>query len=169
MKKLLLVALLLIILPVVCGGCDYITGKVWETTPSAYIRYWTWESTEDGISAILVNRHTHERIRDITPQDAFMIKMSSSNSENPVLLDVRSPEEYAAGHAWDSINIDFNSPTFRDDIDKFNKNYTYIVYCASGSRSNMARNVMEELGFKSVLNVTGGFKAWIAAGIPVEQ
>ncbi|MDD5338739.1 MAG: rhodanese-like domain-containing protein [Dehalococcoidales bacterium] len=168
MKKLYLIALLLVILPVVCGGCDYITGKALDETPSAYIQNWAWGTTADG-TATVFDRQTHEPIRDITPQDAFMIKMSSSNSKNPVLLDVRTPEEYATRHALLSINIDFNSSTFQEEISEFNKNYTYIVYCTSGYRSNLARNIMEELGFKSVINVTGGFNAWVAAGIPVEQ
>ena len=49
------------------------------------------------------------------------------------------------------------------------KTFTYIVYCQTGVRSDMARKIMEELGFKHVINMTGGYTAWVAAGLPVEK
>ena len=183
----MLILLAILLSPVILGGCAYITGEAIEippprqptidksitpgepakspTTAPSPTR-WLW-SAGDGVFSIIIDRQTHEEISDVSPDEAFGIIGTSSDSRNPVTIDVRTPQEYANGHIRDAINIDYHSPTFRDEISQFNKDKTYIVYCRSGNRSNSARNAMEKLGFKHVINVTGGISAWEAAGLPV--
>lgn len=92
-----------------------------------------------------------------------------NNSDNPdfVILDVRTPAEFADGFIKNAVNIDFNSPTFRDDADQLDRNKTYLVYCRSGNRSASASAILEELGFKDVYNMTGGIQDWEDQGLPV--
>jgi phage shock protein E len=85
------------------------------------------------------------------------------------VIDVRTPQEYAAAHIWPARNIDYSSDGFTNIIDQYDKTYTYVVYCQSGYRSNLARQKMESLGFKHVINLTGGFSAWVKAGLSVEK
>jgi len=157
------------VLPAVFSSCEYITGEALEVPGATVVTppRWVW-STSNGPYSIIVDRYTHEPIRDVTPVDAFGIIGTSEHSENPVVIDVRTPQEYNDGHVRDAVNIDYLSPSFRDALGPLDKTKLYIVYCRTGARSSAARDIMEEMGFKHVINVTGGYADWVAAGLPVE-
>ena len=85
-----------------------------------------------------------------------------------VMLDVRTPEEYAAGHLKGAKLINFYSPDFRQRVQALDPAKTYLVYCAVGGRSKEAVQTMAKLGFKQVYDATEGFSALKNAGIPTE-
>ncbi|NND01967.1 MAG: rhodanese-like domain-containing protein [Acidimicrobiia bacterium] len=87
----------------------------------------------------------------------------------PVVLDVRTPEEYAEGHLADAVLIDFYDTDFADQLNELDKDATYVVYCRSGNRSQGAINTMRELGFTDVFEVAGGIQAWLEAGLNVGE
>jgi len=70
--------------------------------------------------------------------------------EGAILVDVRSPEEYASGHAPDTINIPLNS--LSTELKKFSRDKIIVVCCASGTRSAMARKLLQTNGFKKTYN-----------------
>ena len=105
-------------------------------------------------------------IEDITPQEAFTL---IQNNPDFVILDVRTPEEFAEEYIENAINLDYYSEAFRDDLDKLDKNKTYIIYCRSGSRSGNALTIMDELNFGEVYNVLGGINSWKAEGLPTTK
>lgn len=153
------------------GGCDYITGEAPDksyltTVPSSSTR-WVWSLVNDTYPSTVVDRSTMQPLRDATPHEAFGIIGTSSYLGNPVVLDVRTPQEYASGYIHGAINIDLNSSTFKDEISKLDKKFAYIVYCRTGVRSSAARDIMEDLGFPYVINMTGGITEWITQGLPV--
>lgn len=74
-----------------------------------------------------------------------------------VLLDVRTPEEFATGHLPGAGNLDFRAPDVAEQLQKLDPNKTYVVYCASGNRSNKTALLMQEKGFKHVVNA-GAYK-----------
>lgn len=80
--------------------------------------------------------------------------------ENVVIIDVRTPEEYKAGHIPDATLININDPEFAAKIDALDKKKTYLVYCAAGKRSSKASQVMSGKGFEQVYNLEGGFTNW---------
>ena len=106
-------------------------------------------------------------IAEVTPEEANALIQDNKDSPNFTIIDVRTPEEYAAGYIEKAINLDYNSETFRIDINKLEKNKTYLIYCRSGRRSGMALSIMKELGFREVYNMLGGIIEWEAAGLPV--
>lgn len=63
-----------------------------------------------------------------------------------VVVDVRTPGEYAAGHLDGAVNIDFQSASFADDVADLDTDAEYVVYCQSGHRSAQAVAVMENAG-----------------------
>ena len=69
-----------------------------------------------------------------------------SNSTYAVLLDVRSPEEFAMGYIEGAKNINVNTPDFSEQVKSIDKNSTVYVYCKSGSRSNKAAGILKDLG-----------------------
>jgi len=81
-----------------------------------------------------------------------------------VVLDVRTREEYAAGHIAGAVNIDVNAPDFEEKVSKLDKNHTYLVHCAAGARSAKACGKMSKLDFPKLYNLEGGFRAWEKAG-----
>ncbi len=89
-------------------------------------------------------------------------------TEKPILLDVRTPGEFATGTIKGSKNIDFNSKSFEKDLAKLDKSKTYLLYCRSGNRSGQALPVFKKLRFAKLYHLDGGIKAWKAAGNPVE-
>lgn len=83
-----------------------------------------------------------------------------------VVLDVRTPDEYRAGHLKDAKLANVNDAGFDANIAKLDKNKPVVVYCAVGGRSARASDIMVQKGFKNVYNVSGGYNAWSAAGLP---
>jgi rhodanese-related sulfurtransferase len=69
---------------------------------------------------------------------------------NGLLLDVRTSGEVANGTIEGSTNLNFNSPTFKSEVEKLDKDKPVYVFCASGGRSGNAMNMMKDMGFKEV-------------------
>ncbi len=83
------------------------------------------------------------------------------------VLDVRTKEEYNAGHIDGATNIDFYDPTFKDNIAALDKSNQYVVHCKGGGRSSKTVAMMGEMGFMSSCNMLGGIDAWKEKGLPV--
>ena len=122
------------------------------------------------IGAVLVGGCAPVQIVEtITPQEAFTLIQDNQNNPDFVIIDVRTPKEFADEHIEDAINIDYRSETFRGELNKLDKNKTYLIYCRSGGRSGSALDIMEELNFREVYNMLGGINEWKAAGFPTTQ
>ena len=70
------------------------------------------------------------------------------NDINTTVLDVRTPEEYKAGHAVGAINVPL--ATIESESTTLDKNKHYVTYCSQGIRSLLAKKKMEKLGFTNV-------------------
>ncbi len=81
------------------------------------------------------------------------------------VIDVRTPEEFAAGHLAGATNIDVQAADFRERVGQLDTDATYVLYCRSGSRAGAAADMMADLGFAGVVNA-GGFDSLAAAGLP---
>lgn len=103
---------------------------------------------------------------DIDVVRAAELIKAGAKAAKTVVLDVRTHEEYGAGHIKDSVNLDFHGAGFKDRLAGLDKKKTYIVHCAVGGRSSKAAQLMSELGFTRVFNMTGGFSAWTRNGLP---
>lgn len=86
-----------------------------------------------------------------------------------VVLDVRTPKEFDDGHLKGAQLENFYSESFAQNLEAYDKDADYLVYCASGGRSGKAVKQMQELGFRSAVNLDGGYEAWQKAGLPVSQ
>lgn len=82
-----------------------------------------------------------------------------------VVLDVRTPGEFADGHVDGARNVDINANDFREQLSSLDREARYVVYCQSGNRSAAAVEVMQELGFTDVADA-GGFRDLAEAGAP---
>lgn len=80
---------------------------------------------------------------------------------SPVIIDVRTADEFAAGHIEGALNIDvLNREMFIENIDEFSPDDEYLVYCKSGKRSTIAYYTMMSSGLSDVYNMSEGWAGW---------
>ena len=109
-----------------------------------------------GISSHAIN---------VSTPDAYALIESRPDM---VIIDVRTPEEYQAGHLDGAINMDYYSGGFLDRLNSLDSNSSYIVYCRKGIRGGIALDMMRSLGFKEVYNILGGLALWADEGRPMK-
>jgi phage shock protein E len=86
--------------------------------------------------------------------------------QGAIVIDVRTPGEYAEGHVPGALLIDVSAPTFAEQIGQLDPNAAYVVYCRSGNRSAAAVTQMLTAGFTELYDM-GPLTAWAQAGYPV--
>jgi|TARA_B100000795_G_scaffold152951_1_gene114608 rhodanese-related sulfurtransferase len=93
--------------------------------------------------------------------------LMSESSENTKIIDVRTSEEFHAGHLPDAMLIDFYAKNFVEKVRALDKDTTYLLYCRTGNRSGQTLKLMRNLGFKAAYNMKGGMNKWAPANYPV--
>ncbi|MGB5385923.1 MAG: rhodanese-like domain-containing protein [Eudoraea sp.] len=88
-------------------------------------------------------------ITELTPQ----------HLENAVLIDVRTPEEYAEGHLDNAVNINWYDENFMNEFKTVEKDKTIYVYCKKGGRSASAAEMLNSAGYTEVIDLQGGYDA----------
>ena len=90
------------------------------------------------------------------------VEFKSAIEANRVqLVDVRTPDEYKSGYITYAINIDFLNPEyFSKAIQALDKEKPVYLYCHSGGRSHKAAILLEEMGFKEIYDLKGGYSEW---------
>jgi phage shock protein E len=86
----------------------------------------------------------------------------------PLILDVRSADEYDAGHLPTAINIPHTEVADRLTELPADRETEIIVHCKSGRRAAMAQATLEEAGFSNVRLLEGDFIGWQEAGLPID-
>jgi rhodanese-related sulfurtransferase len=111
-------------------------------------------------------------IENLTPQQA----MQEISQGNVTVIDIREPGELTQnGKIAGSINAPrgmlefYADPTLPYHKPEFNKEKRLILYCASSGRSALAVKTLKEMGYTNVAHIDGGFKAWVADGLPVQH
>lgn len=92
--------------------------------------------------------------------DVTTFEKELKNTSNAQLLDVRTPGEFNSGHIENAKNVDWNGNNFDQEVANLDKDKPVYVYCLSGGRSKKAAKHLNELGFKNILELDGGFMAW---------
>lgn len=106
-------------------------------------------------------------IVDVSAQQAAQRLRDAGAADKPVVLDIRTPAEFAAGHVEGAVNVDFRAPDFETRISALDRDATYLVYCRTGNRSGQSMKLFERLGFRKVLHLAGGTSEWTREGLPL--
>ena len=108
-------------------------------------------------------------IAEVAQISVTELKHLLDTKSNLQLIDVRRPAEYESGHAPRAIPAPL--ARFRETLPGLNLNPDgpSALICAGGYRSSAATSIAQQLGFRNLMNVTGGTAAWIKAGFEVEQ
>ncbi len=95
------------------------------------------------------------------------LKESHRKEQDSLFIDVREQDEYSDGYIPGTVNIPLSEiGLYLNDLGKDQKIY---ISCLSGRRSSMVTKTLGYLGYSQVVNVLGGFKAWVHAGLPVAK
>jgi rhodanese-related sulfurtransferase len=103
-----------------------------------------------------------------TKLDANAYEKLIAATPNLQLVDIRTQQEIAKGKIPNAQTLDYYDPNFKSIIAKLDKTKPIAVYCAAGGRSGGAAQVLNELGFTQVFDLSGGFKSWAAQGKKIE-
>ncbi|MFN8489521.1 MAG: rhodanese-like domain-containing protein [Caldilineaceae bacterium] len=99
----------------------------------------------------------------ISPQD-YQTKFGANGAKH-LLLDVRTPEEYASGHIAGAQNIAVD--TLEQHLGEVPKDQPVVVYCHSGNRSARAAQILQKAGYTQIFDL-GGVVQWQQAGFPLQ-
>lgn len=99
--------------------------------------------------------------------DATAFAEKIKQAKEPIILDVRTVEEFQKNHIDKAINIDWTATNFKSEEEKLDKNKPLFVYCLSGIRSKEAAEQLVKDGFKEVHELKGGLAKWTVANLPM--
>lgn len=102
---------------------------------------------------------------NITPAD--LQKLLQGSGKQPLVVDVRTPEEYAEGHIAGAKLVPLQ--TIETDIKAIAKDQEIVLVCRSGNRSAQAYEILAGMGYKNLKNMTGGMTEWQKIGAPVTK
>ena len=105
-------------------------------------------------------------LTNVTPDNAAKLLASA---KAPVVVDVRTADEFADGHIKGAVNIDVTADDFEAKLSQLDKSKVYLVHCRSGARSTRALETFKKLGFEKIYHLNEGMLAWVEADQPVVE
>lgn len=93
----------------------------------------------------------------------------SSYTQADIIIDVREPSEYNAGHVPTAINIPRGLLEFKVLDVVSDANADILLYCKTSGRAALAAQSLKALGFTEPKSISGGFEAWLEAGLPTDK
>jgi rhodanese-related sulfurtransferase len=108
-------------------------------------------------------RHTLSGVTEVAPSQATRLL----NTENAVLVDIRTAQEFRGSHIANAVHIE-STEGAGEKLRKF-RDKPLIVYCNSGNRSIGTCGKLRKQGFERVYNLKGGLLAWQKADLPVAK
>jgi phage shock protein E len=91
------------------------------------------------------------------------------SEKDAVVLDVRTPREFEAGHVPGAINIDWHARDFAERVSKLDKSKDYLIHCQAGVRSAAAAKAMSKMDFLHLYDYSGGWADYSKSGQPIEK
>lgn len=106
-----------------------------------------------------------------TPDHADALQAAEFIKKKPqtIVVDVRTPDEFATGHIKGAINVDFKGADFEAEVKKLDPSKTYLIHCRSGGRSTSSLGTFSKLGFHHVIHLDGGMMGWGKEQLPIEK
>jgi rhodanese-related sulfurtransferase len=111
------------------------------------------------------------RIREVSVEEA-----AQHRDRGVMIIDVREPGEWAAGHIPGALHVPRGMIEAKADLEYANREprladraQEIVIHCATGARSALAADALQQMGFTKVSSMAGGFAAWAEKGLPVEK
>jgi rhodanese-related sulfurtransferase len=120
-------------------------------------------------------RKALETVEEISPEGAAQI-LEKPDRAGWDFVDVREPDEFAAGHVPGARNYPRGFLEVRADLEHHKRDPWFedrgrkmILYCGGGHRSALAGKTLQEMGFQRILSLAGGWTGWVKHDLPVER
>jgi len=110
-------------------------------------------------------QHLKSQLNNLPPKQ-FLEQLQQSSS--PMIIDVRTAQEFNTGHITNAVNIDYLADGFWEQIEKLSADHDFLIYCRSGRRSIRTCTLMRNGGFDNnrIFNLEGGLERWVVDGFP---
>jgi len=127
---------------------------------NVYIRIWLF------VSLLLapVLALAEPPLQDISARTAAALIQENQSNPDFIILDIRTPKEFDAGHIKGARNIDFYAQSFANEFRSLDRKKTYLIYCRSGNRSKQLMGAVEKMHFKQVFHMRSGLVDWVGQG-----
>ena len=122
-----------------------------------------------GILALISVQAGGEAAETAAKIDVNSAQEYVAQHENAVILDVRTPAEYDMSHITGAMNVNVQNDDFATMVAGLDKDKTYLVHCTrnpADGRSARALETLQELGFRNLYNLEGGYIAWKKQSYP---
>ena len=160
----LIVVTMLVCCSTAGAACGAAVPPSEETTSEPEVNEESAEASEDAANEGLNDICDGEQI-----SAAEVYELISGDATGITVIDIRRPAEYEEGHVPGSLYIGIMQDDFLQRLRELPRDDTYIIICWHGNTSrSVVFNMMRE-GFSSVCDIAGGYDAWRAAGLPLEQ
>ncbi|MBE4907514.1 rhodanese-like domain-containing protein [Bacillus luteolus] len=103
-----------------------------------------------------MNMTNSKGITSITTEE--LAEKLDSSTENVVFVDVREVDEFQEGHVEGMINVPLS--TLKENYNQIPIDSEIVLFCRSGNRSMQAAQILQDLGYKKIINVEGGIMSW---------
>jgi rhodanese-related sulfurtransferase len=107
------------------------------------------------------------QVTNVTVAKAQKLIKEHAEKADLVILDVRTPGEFAEGHIKGAVNLDVQSPNFEKKLRALDRKKSYLVYCRTGNRSRRAILSMKTLDFRSIFHMNEGIVMWKQQNLPL--
>ena len=110
-------------------------------------------------------------LQDVSARTAAALIEENRSNPDFIILDIRTPREFDAGHIKGARNIDFYAQSFANEFRGLDREKTYLIYCRSGNRSGQIMGAVEKMHFKQVFHMRSGLVDWVGQGfklVPTE-
>ncbi len=125
-----------------------------------------------GMLALTSVQAGNESTEAIAKIDVNSAQEYVAQHENAVIMDVRTPAEYDMSHITGAMNVNVQNDDFATMVAGLDKDKTYLVHCTrnpADGRSARALETLQELGFRNLYNLEGGYIAWKEAELPLTE
>ncbi|MDP6164594.1 MAG: rhodanese-like domain-containing protein [Gammaproteobacteria bacterium] len=127
------------------------------------INHWDMVLALLATLAMLVWTERRKAAPSVTPQQATVM----GNSDDALMLDIRSAADYKSGRVLNSTNIPFAELSKRlDDLKKY-RDKPVVLICKTGQTAGSAANMLRKDGYSKVYRMTGGMVEWTNQGLPL--
>ena len=110
---------------------------------------------------------TRATIQDLSARQFKQMLDHHATDTDIVLLDIRTPQEFQAGHIRGAVLINYYASDFIDKLKALDREKTYLVYCRTGNRTGRSLPIFSRLGFQRVYHLETGISGWLREKYPV--
>ena len=107
------------------------------------------------------------QVRQVNALEAKAVIDQNSGRSDFVILDLRTPKEFAGGHIAGAVLLDYRSPGFQEGMRQLDTSKHYLIYCRTGNRSSRALKLFRSMGFESIYHLKDGIVDWVRQKLPL--